>query len=267
MENLRLFVVVDLEGVSGAVYGGYGLPPSGEGHRSELLMTLELNAFVEGARKAGVKDIFVYESHPFNRERLIKGIKIVHSYDELKNCHMMAFIGQHCRAGVSSGVLSHTGSIRSILYIKVNDIEFGEFGIGAAIAGYHGIPVVFLSGDRAATEEGRFLIPEIETVSVSEGFGNHTAICLAPKKVQLLISEGMQRAIARRKTIKPLKIRGHVKFEVSLKYPAQAARMCLIPGVRLKNSRTITFRGENFMEAYKIFTAICFPLRWWDSRR
>jgi len=267
MKNKRLFIVTDLEGVSGTVYGAYGLPPSGEGSRSELLMTLELNALIDGARTMGLRHFIVYESHPFNRERLTNGLNIVNSYDELKNCHMLAFLGQHSRAGVTSGILSHTGSSRSILCLRVNGVEFGEFGLGAAIAGFYGIPTVFLSGDRAAAEEARALIPGIETAVVSEGLGNHSAICLAPRKAQSVIRRGIQKAIGRVDSINPLKIRKPVTFEISLKYPAQADRMCLVPGVILKDSRTITFRARNFVEAYRTFTAICLPLVWWDSRK
>ncbi|MFA5646473.1 MAG: M55 family metallopeptidase [Candidatus Ratteibacteria bacterium] len=266
MKNKKLFLITDMEGVSGAVYGAYGLPPSGESKRSELLMTLEVNACIEGAREKGIQDFIVYEAHPFNQSRILSGLTIVRDYEQLPTCNLVAFLGQHCRAGVSDGVLSHTGSSRSILSLRVNGVEFGEFGLGAALAGDYNIPTIFLSGDYAATLEATALIPDIETIAVSKGFGNHSALCLAPQKAQMCIREGIQKALANSHTIQPLKVQGPVTFEITMKYPAQAERMCLVPGVFQKDSRTIFFQGPTFAKAYQIFTAICLPLVWWDSR-
>ncbi len=267
IQDIHLFVITDLEGTSGAVYGGYGLPPSKEGERSQLLMTLELNALIKGARQAGVRHFTVCEAHPFNKKRLIKGLKIVHNLDLLSSCNYLAFVGQHSRAGVIDGVLSHTGSARSILRLRINNIEVGEIGYNAALAGYYCIPTIFVSGDLAATEEAHKLIPNIETVAVSEGLGNHSAICLAPQKVHTLISEGIRRAIERRKTIKPLSFGEPVTFEMTMRYPAQADRMCLISHVIRKDSRTIMFSCKDFLEAYKMFLVVNLATRWWDSRK
>jgi len=266
INNLKMFVEVDLEGVSGAVYGGYGLPKSKEAKRSELLMTLELNALVEGAREAGVRKFIVCESHPFNKDYLTGGIDIVNKTEEIQNCDMLAFIGQHARAGVDKSVLSHTGSSRSVLDLKVNGVSFGEFGLMAAYAGHFGVPAVFISGDRAATDEAKALVPNIATVSVSKGLGNHSAICLSPIKAQKSIKEGIIRAIHNRGKMKPLAVKKPVTIEYVLKYPALADRFTLVPGVKKKNERTVVFTCKNFKEAHKIYLATSLALIWWDAK-
>lgn len=265
-KNMKMFVEVDVEGVSGAVYGGYGLPKSKEGKRSELMMTLELNALVKGARKAGVTKIMVCESHPFNREYLIGGINIVNKVEGIKDCDVLAFVGRHARAGVANSVLSHTGSSRSVLDLRVNGVSFGEFGMTAAYAGYLGVPAIFVSGDRAAAKEAEALVPNIVTVSVSEGLGNHSAICLAPKKAHKLIEEGIIHAIENRKNVKPLVVKKPVTVENVLKYPAQADRFALVPGVKKKDDKTVTYTGRDFKEAYKIYSATSLALIWWDAK-
>ena len=266
LKNLKMFVEVDLEGVSGAVYGAYGLPKSKEAKRAELLMTLELNALVEGARKAGVGKLIVCESHPFNREYLIGGIEVVNKMEHIKDCDVLAFVGRHARAGLGKSVLSHTGSSRSVLDFRVNGKPFGEFGIVTAYAGHFGVPAIFVSGDRAATEEAKDLIPNITTVAVSEGLGNHSAICLSPQKAQKKIQAGIIRAIENRGKVKPLLVKKPVTIEYKLKYPAQADRFALVPGVKKKNDRTVTYTCRDFKEAYRTYLATSLALIWWDSK-
>lgn len=266
VKTLKLFVEVDLEGVSGAVYGGYGLPKSKEAKRSELLMTLELNALVEGARAAGIRKIIVCESHPFNKEHLIGGIEVVHKIEEIRDCDLLAFLGRHARSGLEKSVLSHTGSSRSVINFKVNGKPFGELGLVAAYAGHFGVPAIFVSGDRAAAEEAEDLIPTVTAVAVSEGLGNHSAICLAPKKAQKLIRAGIIRAIRNRKKVKPLTVKKPVKIEYELKYPAQADRFALVPGVTKKNDRTVTYTCRDFKEAYRTYLATSLALVWWDAK-
>ncbi|MBU0715979.1 MAG: M55 family metallopeptidase [Verrucomicrobia bacterium] len=263
---MKLFVEVDLEGVSGAVYGGYGLPKSKEGGRSELLMTLELNALVEGARAAGISKLQVCESHPFNKNCLIGGIDVVHEIEKIQDCDLLAFVGRHARAGLEKSVLSHTGSGRSVIDFRVNGKSFGELGIVAAYAGHFGVPAIFVSGDRAATEEAEDFIPNVTTVAVSEGLGNHSAICLAPQKAHKLIKAGIIRAIQNRRKVKPLVVKKPVTIEYELKYPAQADRFALVPGVTKKNDRTVTYTCKNFLEAYRTYLATSLALIWWDAK-
>ena len=266
INNLQMFVETDLEGVSGAVYGAYGLPKSKEAKRSELLMTLELNALVEGAREAGIRKFSVCESHPFNRDYLTGGIDVVNKTEEIQNCDLLAFIGRHARAGVSNSVLSHTGSSRSVIDLRVNGVSFGEFGLIAAYAGHFGVPAVFVAGDRAATDEAKALVPNIVTAAVSEGLGNHSAICFSPKKARKSIKDGIIHAIHNRGKIKPLAVKKPVTIEYELKYPALADRFTLVPGVIKKNDRTVVYTCKNFKEAYRIYSATSLALIWWDAK-
>jgi D-amino peptidase len=40
-----------------------------------------------------------------------------------------------------------------VFSLKFNDIEVGELGADAAIAGYFGVPVIMVTGDKAACDE------------------------------------------------------------------------------------------------------------------
>ena len=264
--GIDLFVEVDLEGVSGVVYGAYGLPyAGGEKQEAEFLMTLEANALVEGALNGGAQRVFLEQSHPFQMEHLKNDCEVVHDSVKLPKCDALAFLGRHARAGVPDAVLSHTGSSKSVLSLKVNGVEFGEFGLFAALAGSYGVPTIFVSGDTAAVREAKNLIPDIEAVAVSKGLGNHTAICASPKRAHRLIKEGIQRAISRYNTIPPLVVPGPVEVEYTFLYPAQAARFAKVPNVSLKDARTAIFTASNYQEAHKICRIASLPLIWWDS--
>lgn len=268
MNDIGLFVEVDLEGVSGVVYGGYGLPYAGGNRKeTELLMTLEANALVEGACQAGAGRVLLQQSHPFQREYLAGGCEVVHDSAQLPGCGALAFLGRHARAGVPDAVFSHTGSSRSVLSLRVNGVEFGEFGMFAALAGSYGVPAIFVSGDAAAAREAKSLVPDIETAVVSEGFGNHGALCASPRRAHRLIREGIERALARRDSIPPLVVPGPVTVEYTFLYPAQAARFARVSGVSQKDGRTAVYTASDYQEAYRMYRAASLPLIWWDYPR
>jgi D-aminopeptidase len=95
--------------------------------------------------------------------------------------------------------------------LEWNGEQVGEIGMTAAHAAVLGIPLVFVSGDRAAIREARSLIPNIEIVITREPLFSHAAglfdhvpaLSLAPAKSRELIRAGARRAIERRGEISP----------------------------------------------------------------
>ena len=64
----------------------------------------------------------------------------------------VAFVGQHARANREAAVMAHSYSSLGIQKILVNGSEAGEIETRAALAGSFGVPVILLSGDRAAAK-------------------------------------------------------------------------------------------------------------------
>ena len=62
--------------------------------------------------------------------------------------------GHHAMDNTPNGVLCHSWSSRSIANCWLNDELIGEIGFNMAHAGEVGVPTVFVSGDRAAVDEG-----------------------------------------------------------------------------------------------------------------
>ena len=60
---MRVLVSADMEGIAGVVDFAQTEPGSREFEQSRRLMTLEINAAVEGALEAGVQEVLVADSH------------------------------------------------------------------------------------------------------------------------------------------------------------------------------------------------------------
>lgn len=63
MRILKLYISVDIEGVSGVVHGEHTARDGREHDRARLYMTEETNACIESAIEAGVDEIVVNDSH------------------------------------------------------------------------------------------------------------------------------------------------------------------------------------------------------------
>jgi D-amino peptidase len=123
------------------------------------------------------------------------------SYDALLQC------GLHAMAKTPKAIMTHTEW-------ELNGKRIGEIGMSALIAGYHGVPFVFISGDRAATDEARDLVPDVEVAVVKEaliskvtGLPQVPAISLSPGKAQQVIREGARKAMGKIKQIQPLRFK------------------------------------------------------------
>src|SRR5687768_6227594 len=122
--SLNLFVMTDLEGVAGVINGRDYLGPSGRYYETaRRLLTLEVNAAIEGFAVTGFEGFLVVDGHGEgainielldSRARLARGIPtgstaphgpwgLNDSFDA------MAVVGQHAKAGTPLSHLTHTG--------------------------------------------------------------------------------------------------------------------------------------------------------------
>jgi D-amino peptidase len=117
-------------------------------------------------------------------------------------------------AGTPYAHLAHTQSFR-YLDLSVNGVSIGEMGQLAMCASELGVRSIFLSGDRAACQEARALVPGIETVAVKRGTTpgrgdeldaahyarrNLGAVHMHPERARAAIREGARRAVRRMAT-------------------------------------------------------------------
>ena len=168
---MRIYVVCDIEGVAGVIDHRLQCCEGGTYYgQARRLATLELNALVEGALEGGATGTVAWDGHclfpgSIDPELLHPECKLVMgagdggpvgldgSYDALFQC------GLHAMRGTSRALMSHGGW-------ELNVRRIGEIGASALKAGHHGVPFVFISGDRSAVEEARALVPDVEVAVV-----------------------------------------------------------------------------------------------------
>lgn len=263
---MKIFISVDMEGISGVVLReqlSVGTPEYAEARH---LLVGDANAAVEGALQAGADEIIVADMHSrgfhFPLEKLhpqaryLVGSGHWPRFPFLKGADAMFMIGYHALSGTECAVRDHTMSSLHWQDLWVNGREFGEVGIDAAIAGFHGVPVTLVTGDDKVCSEARELLGDIVSVEVKQAVGRHRALILPPAVAQQHIRRAAHHAVERIGQVEPLRVSSPV--DIKLRYTGtDLAERHPFDGetiVRL-DGRTVLFRGRDIMDALRFALA------------
>ena len=126
------------------------------------------------------------------------------------------------------------------------------------INGALGVPTVLVSGDKAACEEAKSLVPNVETVCVKEGIGYHAAKCIQPERAYELIRTGAKTGLERRDSIEPFALQQPIRAEVTFTHPNHVDAVAALPFVERLDGRTIVFDAPNADEAFRLFDGLHF---------
>jgi D-amino peptidase len=252
-----ILLITDAEGVAGICRQEQTDPNNAE---LRALLTGEIHAAVEGFLEGGIEDVYVWDGHDGSatlsaltihpKARLIIG-GLGRTMTLERGYNAVGFLGQHAMAGTRAGIMAHSYSSLGIQNIRLNGKNVGEIETRTALAGHFHTPVIFLSGDKAAAEELRAIVPEAETVAVMEGLARHTCISMSAEMSRQAIRAAARRAAAKLGKVQPYTIRGPVTIEIeyttrnSLRLDAAYAL-----GGEPLDDRTIRFRGADFLEAW-----------------
>ena len=200
MEIKRVFISIDMEGISSIVDWTHVDRDHPEYTYYRKMMASDLNAAIDGVIAAGANEIVVSDAHGGMRNLqpedvneaayLIRGSPKPDSMMEgIDDGHYDAaiFVGYHSMVGTENGILAHTIAGSTVDGVVINGRETGEFGMNAALAGWHGVPSVFLAGDYAACAEAENFVPGITTAPIKWAVGRYSAKCLHPNKSRALI--------------------------------------------------------------------------------
>jgi len=252
-----IFVITDAEGIAGVCRQDLT-----EAHDPELrqLLAGEVNAAVQGFFEGGADEVVVWDGHDGSqtlsaltihpRALLLSGV-LGPTMTLERHYAAIAFVGQHAEAGTPNGVMSHSYSSLGIQTMRVNGKAMGEIETRAALAGAFGVPVIFLSGDKAAADEIHAIIPGAEAVAVKEGLGRYTCISKSAEAARAATQDHARAAMAKLGAIAPYRIDGPVTIEIEYttrnSLPASAAAR---PGAEVVGDRTIRYHGKDFLEAW-----------------
>ncbi len=253
---MKIFLLTDLEGVAGVATFDDTAPSGRDYERSKSLLTGEINAAVTGILATSAADIWVVDGHGCGginypelhpEAKWIAGKGIFHALN-YTDFDAVLFVGQHARNGAPRAHLNHTMDSRSIVEVKINNVPVGEFGLWAGFFGQMSVPILFLSGDQAACEEARALIPELVTVAVKVGLEREAAVHLSPQKARALIQAGTQSALERRAQIAPLRFTPPFQMTVEYLDTAQAQRQALNKMGQLIHPRIVALESTDYFK-------------------
>lgn len=193
---MNFYIAVDCEGVACAV-GSPGMALSRESPNYAFACeqaTREASAAAAALFDAGARRVVVWDAHS-------GGLNL--HYDQLdRRCDIalgsgfsrrlpgldssfagLLFIGYHAMDETAGAVLAHTMSSTLYQAVRINGRAVGEMAIDAAVAGEHGVPVIFASSDDKGVAEARHFFPGVAAIATKQSFGWNCAVSKHPLRV------------------------------------------------------------------------------------
>jgi D-amino peptidase len=264
----KVFISVDMEGITGVVSPAQLGPDGFEYQRAREWMTGEVNAAIAGIRQSGPAEVVVCDSHGNGQSvlidklpddvRLVRGfprpLEMMQGIDDSFTAAM--FIGYHGSEWAAGAVRSHTISSARLLGIRLNGMEVSEGIYNAALAGQFGVPIALVSGDRLAVEQLQKVVPAAEGVIVKEPYGYHSAMSVTPARGQAMIREGAARAMAKLGSLSPYRVTTPIALDVGFKLTIDAERAAFVPGLTRSDAHNVKGSFKDMVEITKLLQVL-----------
>ena len=262
---MKIYISVDGEGASGVTTAAEMKPGNSFCNK---MMTLDVNAAVQGAFEGGATEVVVNDSHwgdnNIDMELLDPRVDIMRGGN--KHLGMVDainegfdgayFIGYHARAGGSDGVGNESNWGREIIEVRMNGKPVGEAEVNAAIAGYFDVPVIMVSGDDCFCNEIRKTLPGVEIAIVKHAINRFSARCLSLDKAHMVIHDAAYKAVRGITSHQPYKVSGPIEIETEFMSTAEASIASVMPGSIRKSHRIVAYTGKDPVDAYKGFVSV-----------
>ncbi len=273
---MKVFMSVDIEGTAGFSLRDDFSPTTASGIYFQQQLTRNVAAACEGAFAAGATRVVVRDSHatgtsinpaglPENeRLRIIRGLPhdlfIMLGGLQYDDYDAALFIASHCGGYSNGNNVSHTFN-PALFRFTINGVDMSEFTIGAMMAAYCNVPIVFLSGDKAACEEAEAVLPGIKTVATMEMICGKANMSKHPGIVDKEIRQGVEEALSR--DFSHLVPALPAQFDVCMQFKdhAQCFNYSFYPGTERLDSRTLRFRADDYMEVLRLVHFTLIPNR------
>jgi D-amino peptidase len=264
---MKIYVSVDIEGISGVVHGDMMMPSEREYERGRRLMTRDANAAVRGLVEGGAGYILVSDGHGpmrnmlieelHERAHLVTGTGDARDYCQLQGADSTTFdaavlVGYHAMARTQQAIHPHTIAGAVVSELRVNGIPHGETGLNAAVLASLGIPTIMVTGDKTTMQEARdFLGDSIQTVEVKQACGHNAAICRPLSECYADITSTAATALGNISEIKPYEPESPWTLEVDFNTMAQCNRASRTANVERLSSLSVQIYGETPWQQYR----------------
>jgi len=261
---MKVYISADIEGITDVTHWDETNLEKPDSRAACEQMTAEVTAACEGAVKAGAGDILVKDAHWLARNidhhklpreaRLIRGwgqtpLSMVQGLD--KSFAALALIGYHSRGGGAGSPIEHSMD-PTFVHVKINDRFASEFLIFAYAAAWLGVPVVFVSGDKALMDEVKSVNSHITTLAVKEGVGDST-VNIHPALAVEHIRDGMAKALKGDLKQCLVTLPEHFKVEIRFKEHIKAKHASFYPGINTVDPFTVCFETDDYFEVLRFF--------------
>lgn len=259
-QKTTVFLITDAEGVGGVCRQDQTDPKDPE---MRQLLTSEINAAVEGFYQGGADEVIVWDGHDGSqtlstltihpRAKLLMGGLGASMLME-RRFSAVAYVGQHSKSNIRAGIMAHSYSSLGIQNMLLNGKPVGEIDVIAAMAGHFNTPIILLTGDKAAADELKEIVPDAEYAIVKEGLARYVCISESAESARSMIRQAAQRSIGKIKTVKPYKVPGPVTLQIeyttrnSLPIGAESRH-----GAEVLDDRTIRFRGKDILDVWTTY--------------
>jgi D-amino peptidase len=267
-QRLKVYISVDMEGITGVVSSEQLGPTGFEYQRAREWMTADALAAIQGARDAGATEILLSDSHGNGQnlliDRLPADVRVVRSWPRPlmmmegidSSFHAAVFIGYHSGTTNVRGVRAHTMSSASLTSVELNGTSMPESGINAAIAGHFGVPIVMISGDDAAVEEAQRLIGDMEGAIVKRAISFHSAETMTPEAGQALIRQKVRAGLQKRASLRPYVMRSPIRVDVTFKNYRPAEMLAYLTIVERTSAHSIRYTTRSMIDISKFLEFI-----------
>ncbi|MEM0120548.1 MAG: M55 family metallopeptidase [Thermoprotei archaeon] len=261
----RVFVSVDMEGLTGAVSPNQVLPGRADYERFREIMLRETNAVIRGAFDGGAEGVLVNDSHDgmlnLKIEGLDGGVELISGYHKPfsmmqgidKGFMCALFVGYHSMAS-GEGVLSHTMT-GIVSRAHLNGVPASEGVINAMVAGHFGVPVGMIAGDQYAVSELHTVCPDARGVVVKRAIDRYSAQSESLSRVEEELRRAAKEAVHASESLKPYTPGKPITLGVEFAQSSHAARVVYAPIARRVDSRTIEIVGDDPIDVYMRFRA------------
>jgi len=266
---VKLYLASDMEGVAGVCSWEQvdARTPHPDYAIFRRYYSREVASAIDGARAGGAEAVLVNDSHGPMRnllfDELPADVRVI--FGNRKPFSMVQgadggfdgafFVGYHGGIGEPNAVLCHTYSPGVVYEARLNGVRCSEATLNAALLGHYGVPLLFVSGDRATVEGVQAQMPWVRGAIVKESIGAFAADSLVPKAARRLIRREAEAAVAGAKAARPYVFDAPVTLEVDLAKAEQADLVEMIPGFERTGGRSVRFVHADFPTIFRAFVA------------
>ncbi len=172
------------------------------------------------------------------------------------NSYAMVFLlGYHAGTGTQEANMDHTYSNSRIHKIWINEIRMNEAMINAAFAGFHGVPVALISGDKALEEEMQVAMPWVNFVRTKEATAKFAAKNYSALRVKRKLLAAVPLCFS--SSSFPLyTFTKPIQLKIEFNSTAMTDQACLMPHTTRLDGRTVEFVDSDYGVVFDAIMAL-----------